>query len=55
LEIIEYPLPRVEKGCVLVKITCCTICGSDLHTWLGGEAVRCRASWAMKSLSWERE
>lgn len=35
LEIVEYPLPTVEKGCILVKITCCTICGSDLHTWLG--------------------
>jgi putative phosphonate catabolism associated alcohol dehydrogenase len=35
LEIREYPLPLVEKGCILVKITCCTICGSDLHSWLG--------------------
>ena len=35
LEIIEYPIPTVGRGCILVKITCCTICGSDLHTWLG--------------------
>ncbi len=35
LEIREYPLPEVEPGCMLVKITCCTICGSDLHTWTG--------------------
>jgi putative phosphonate catabolism associated alcohol dehydrogenase len=35
LEIREYPLPNVEPGCMLVKITCCTICGSDLHTWTG--------------------
>ena len=35
LEIIEYPLPAVESGCILVRVTCCTICGSDLHTWLG--------------------
>jgi len=35
LEIIEYPLPAVESGCILVRGTCCTICGSDLHTWLG--------------------
>jgi len=35
LEIREYPLPYVDKGCILVKITCCTICGSDLRTWLG--------------------
>ena len=35
LELIEYPLPQVDKGCILVKILCCTICGSDLHTWQG--------------------
>jgi len=35
LEIIEYPLPAVAIGCILVRVTCCTICGSDLHTWLG--------------------
>ncbi|MHB9098416.1 MAG: zinc-binding dehydrogenase [Syntrophales bacterium] len=35
LEIREYPLPQVEKGSILVKITCCTICGSDVLAWLG--------------------
>ncbi len=35
LEILEYPLPEVAPGCMLVRITCCTICGSDLHTWTG--------------------
>jgi D-arabinose 1-dehydrogenase-like Zn-dependent alcohol dehydrogenase len=35
LEFIEYPLPAVELGCILVKITCYTICGSDIHSWLG--------------------
>lgn len=35
LEITEYPLSNVERGHILVKIKCCTICGSDLHTWLG--------------------
>jgi len=35
LEIREYPLADVEKGWILVKIKCCAICGSDLHTWLG--------------------
>jgi len=35
LELIEYPLPNVEPGCILVEILCCTICGSDLHTWMG--------------------
>jgi len=38
LSITEYPLPQVTRGCLLVKITCCTICGSDLHTWLGRRA-----------------
>jgi alcohol dehydrogenase len=35
LEILHYPLSRVERGCILVKITCCTICGSDVHSWVG--------------------
>jgi putative phosphonate catabolism associated alcohol dehydrogenase len=35
LEIREYPLPEVGHGCMLVRITCCTICGSDVHSWLG--------------------
>ena len=35
LEIREYPLPDVGSGCILVRIACCTICGSDLHTWTG--------------------
>jgi putative phosphonate catabolism associated alcohol dehydrogenase len=43
LEIWEYPLPEVEKGGMLVKILCCTICGSDLHTWLGRRSGPCPA------------
>lgn len=35
LEIKRYPLPAVAKDCILVKVTCCTICGSDIHTWSG--------------------
>ncbi|MEE9118470.1 MAG: zinc-binding dehydrogenase [Calditrichia bacterium] len=35
LEIVQYPLPGVEPGCLLVKVSCCTICGSDVHTWMG--------------------
>ena len=38
LEIREYPLPEVRPGCILVRISCCTICGSDLHTWMGRRA-----------------
>lgn len=35
LEIREYPLPAVAPGCILVRVTCCTICGSDVHSWMG--------------------
>lgn len=35
LEIRDYPLPELEKGAILVRIICCTICGSDILAWLG--------------------
>lgn len=35
LQIREYPEPSLENGAVLVKINLATICGSDLHTFLG--------------------
>lgn len=35
LEILAYPLPQVTPGSILVKVTCCTICGSDVHSWSG--------------------
>jgi len=35
LEFHEYPIPEVEKGAILVRIICCTICGSDVLAWLG--------------------
>ncbi len=35
LEIKTYPVPKVEQGCILVKVACCTICGSDVHSWKG--------------------
>jgi 2-desacetyl-2-hydroxyethyl bacteriochlorophyllide A dehydrogenase len=35
LDLVKFPLPEVERGCILTKILCCTICGSDLHSWLG--------------------
>lgn len=38
LEIKTYPLPRVAAGAILVKVTCCTICGSDVHSWVGRRA-----------------
>jgi threonine dehydrogenase-like Zn-dependent dehydrogenase len=34
-EIIDYPVPELEPGAILVRITMATICGSDLHIWRG--------------------
>jgi L-iditol 2-dehydrogenase len=31
----EFPLPEVEPGAVLVRLTVASICGSDLHGWHG--------------------
>jgi alcohol dehydrogenase len=35
LQIQQFPLPKITEGSILVKIDCCTICGSDIHSWLG--------------------
>ncbi|WP_145246004.1 zinc-binding dehydrogenase [Aeoliella mucimassa] len=35
LEIKAYPLLPPVTGGALVRVTCCTICRSDLHTWRG--------------------
>lgn len=35
LELREVPRPRLAAGQLLVRVECCTICGSDLHTLLG--------------------
>ncbi len=35
LELREFPRPQLAAGEVLVRISCCTLCGSDLHTYLG--------------------
>ena len=35
LEIREYPVSAVAAAMALVRITCCTVCGSDLHSWTG--------------------
>lgn len=35
LTIEHYRLPPVADGCILVNVSCCTICGSDVHTWSG--------------------
>lgn len=35
MEIREYPLPTVEPGAILIRITRANICGSDVHIWKG--------------------
>jgi threonine dehydrogenase-like Zn-dependent dehydrogenase len=36
----EFPLPEVEPGAMLVKITQAGVCGSDLHTLRGANALQ---------------
>ncbi len=31
----DFPLPELKAGEILIRVTCCTICGSDLHTYVG--------------------
>ena len=38
LELREYPLPTPHGQEALVRVRCCTICRSDLHTWLGNRS-----------------
>ncbi len=35
LQLNRYALPTLAAGELLVKVTCCTICGSDVHTYEG--------------------
>src|SRR5215211_7377804 len=35
IEIKEYPVPEVEPGAALVRISLANVCGSDLHSWRG--------------------
>lgn len=39
LELREFVLPALQAGEALVRVTCCTICGSDLHTIRGDRPV----------------
>ena len=34
-ELRDYPVPDVEPGAILVKLTRAGVCGSDLHIWRG--------------------
>jgi putative phosphonate catabolism associated alcohol dehydrogenase len=31
----NFPLPELADDEILVRVVCCTLCGSDLHTYLG--------------------
>ena len=35
LNLVDVAVPTVQPGELLVRVTCCTICGSDLHTFTG--------------------
>ncbi len=35
LTIQDVPIPDLEPGALLVKITCSTLCGTDVHRWHG--------------------
>ena len=40
IEISNVPIPAVEPGAVLVRVTLANICGSDLHMWRGESFVK---------------
>ena len=35
LRLESFPLPKLAAGEVLVRVRCCTVCGSDVHTYNG--------------------
>ena len=37
----EFPLPELRSGEALVRVSLCTICGSDLHTFTGRRTTPC--------------
>ena len=39
LELQRLGAPEPDEGELLVRVTCCTLCGSDLHTYQGHRAV----------------
>jgi putative phosphonate catabolism associated alcohol dehydrogenase len=38
LDLREFPVPSLEPGEALVRVECCTLCGSDLHTLTGARS-----------------
>jgi len=41
LQLKTYATPALNPGQVLVRISCCTLCGSDLHTFAGHRSTPC--------------
>ncbi|MBC8876691.1 MAG: zinc-binding dehydrogenase [Planctomycetes bacterium] len=41
LELRHHSLPKLDDGEVLVRVTGCTLCGSDIHTYDGRRSTRC--------------
>ncbi len=35
----QFPLPELHSGDILVRVTCCTLCSSDLHSYTGRRSV----------------
>lgn len=33
----ETAMPKMEKGMILIKVTACGVCGSDIHMWKAGK------------------
>jgi len=40
VEIMEFDLPKPEKGAVLAKVLRSNLCGSELHIWNWSHPVR---------------
>lgn len=39
LELVDFDPPQLRSGEALVRIDCCTLCGSDMHSVLGNRSV----------------
>lgn len=38
IELRDVPMPVLQADQLLIRVTCCTICGSDLHTFCGNRS-----------------
>lgn len=37
IEVREVPMPRIEPGEILIRVSACGVCGSDIHMWKEGK------------------